>query len=122
MPARILIGTRKGTFIADSGSGNWRLRLAGHGGTSVNFVAAEPETGVLWAALGFGHWGAKLSRSSDGGRSWVDASQIKYPAGARYLSPPDPGEESGEGPKRYTFRDATLLKLWMIAFGPGGRV
>jgi photosystem II stability/assembly factor-like uncharacterized protein len=119
---RILIGTRKGTFVADKSSGSWQLRLAGHAGTCVNFVAADPETGTLWAALGFGHWGAKLSRSADGGQSWSDASQIKYPAGARYLAPPDPGEESADGPKRYTVREATLLKLWVIAFGPSGRI
>jgi len=122
MSGRILIGTRKGSFIAEKGSAGWKLRLAGHAGTSVNFLAADPESGGLWAALGFGHWGAKLSRSTDGGQSWADASQIKYPAGARYLAPPDPGEEQEGGPTRFSLRDATLLKLWVIAFGPGGRI
>src|SRR5688572_23109007 len=121
MSDRILIGSRKGTFIADKGAKGWQLRLAGHGGTSVNFVAADPESGALWAALGFGHWGAKLSRSTDGGQTWADASQVKYPPGARYLAPPDPDEEES-GPTRFTTRDATLLKLWVLAFGPGGRV
>src|SRR6478736_3322502 len=122
MSGRILIGTRKGSFIAEKGSAGWKLRLAGHAGTSVNFLAADPESGGLWAALGFGHWGAKLSRSTDGGQSWADASQIKYPAGARYLAPPDPDEEQEGGPTRFSLRDATLLKLWVIAFGPGGRI
>jgi photosystem II stability/assembly factor-like uncharacterized protein len=122
MSARILIGTRKGSFIAERGNAGWKLRLAGHAGTSVNFLAADPESGTLWAALGFGHWGAKLSRSTDGGQSWADASQIKYPAGARYLAPPDPDEAEAGGPTRFTVRDATLLKLWVIAFGPGGRI
>jgi len=123
MSGRLLIGTRKGTFIAQQGASGWQLWLAGHAGTSVNFVAADPESGALWAALGFGHWGAKLSRSTDGGQSWADASQIKYPAGARYLAPPDPTEEDDGGePTRFTLRPATLLKLWVLAFGPGGRV
>lgn len=122
MPDRILIGTRKGSFIAENGSGSFRLRLAGHGGTSVNYLAADPETGTLWAALGFGHWGAKLSRSTDGGKTWSDASQVKYPPGARYLAPPDPGDEAEGEPTRYTLRPATLLKLWVLAFGPRGRV
>jgi photosystem II stability/assembly factor-like uncharacterized protein len=122
MSARILIGTRKGSFIAERGNAGWKLRLAGHAGTSVNFLAADPESGTLWAALGFGHWGAKLSRSTDGGQSWADASQIKYPAGARYLAQPDPDEAEAGGPTRFTVRDATLLKLWVIAFGPGGRI
>ncbi|MFO7179757.1 MAG: sialidase family protein [Pseudomonadota bacterium] len=122
MADRILIGTRKGSFIAENGSGAFRLRLAGHAGTCVNYLAADPETGTIWAALGFGHWGAKLSRSTDGGQTWADASQVKYPPGARYLAPPDPDEEIEGEPTRYTIRDATLLKLWVLAFGPGGRV
>jgi hypothetical protein len=122
MTSRILIGTRKGSFIGERSGAGWRLALAGHAGTSVNFLAADPESGALWAALGFGHWGAKLSRSTDGGQSWADASQIKYPPGARYLAPPDPDDEEEGGPTRFTLRAATLLKLWVIAFGPGGRI
>ena len=121
---RVLIGTRKGTFFVEKQNGTWKPRLAGHAGVGVNFVARDPHSGALWAALGHGHWGAKLSRSEDGGATWVDASQIKYPAGARYLAPPDPDpnqseEDAKKGP---TLRDATLLKLWVIAFGAPGQV
>ena len=56
--------------------------------------------GTLWAALGHGHWGAKLSRSDDDGTTWTDAAQIKYPEGARYLAPPMPKSPSSEMPKR----------------------
>jgi photosystem II stability/assembly factor-like uncharacterized protein len=122
MSQRILIGTRKGTFIAERKRADYELTLAGHGGVAVNFVAADPSSGHVWAALGFGHWGAKLSRSTDGGSSWSDAAQIKYPEGARYLAPPDPGEEEEGAPARFTLRDATLLKLWVIGFGRPGRV
>lgn len=121
---RVLVGTRKGTFFVEKQSGTWKPRLAGHAGVGVNFVARDPHSGVLWAALGHGHWGAKLSRSEDGGATWVDAPQIKYPQGARYLAPPDPDpnqseEDAKKGP---TLRDATLLKLWVIAFGAPGQI
>lgn len=119
MSGRILVGTRKGTFIVEKEGGRWRPRLAGHAGAGVNFVAADPHAGALWAALGHGHWGAKLSRSDDGGATWRDATQIMYPEGARYLASPDPGEDPG-GP--VTIRHATLLKLWCIAFGAPGRI
>jgi photosystem II stability/assembly factor-like uncharacterized protein len=124
MSDQIVVGTRKGTFVVEKLGGRWTPRLAGHAGVGVNFVARDPSTGTLWAALGHGHWGAKLSRSTDGGRSWEDAAQIKYPEGARYLANPDPGEgdEDGAGQAKATFRDATLLKLWCIAFGPNGRI
>jgi hypothetical protein len=121
MSNRILVGTRKGTFFVEKVAGRWTPRLAGHAGAGVNFVARDPSTGTLWAALGHGHWGAKLSRSTDDGASWQDAPQIKYPAGARYLAPPDPTED-GVGPGEATLRDATLLKLWCLAFGRSGQI
>jgi photosystem II stability/assembly factor-like uncharacterized protein len=121
---RLMVGTRKGTFFVEKLASGWKARLAGHPGVGVNFVTQDPHTGTFWAALGHGHWGAKLSKSSDGGATWSDASQIKYPQGARYLAPPDPDpnaspEDMQKGP---TLRDATLLKLWVIAFGAPGQV
>jgi hypothetical protein len=85
MSARILVGTRKGTFLVDKVNGRWRPSLAGHAGMGVNFAARDTHTGTMWALLGLGHWGAKLSRSRDDGQTWEDARQITYPEGARYL-------------------------------------
>ena len=121
MSSTIFVGTRKGTFIVDKRGGQWTPRLAGHAGMGVNFVARDPSAGTLWAALGHGHWGAKLSRSTDGGETWADAAQIKYPEGARHLVPPPPSEDGDlDGPVK--LQAATLLKLWAIAFGPDGRI
>ncbi|MGE0791152.1 MAG: WD40/YVTN/BNR-like repeat-containing protein [Sandaracinaceae bacterium] len=117
---KILVGTRKGTFFVEKRGGRWTPELKGHAGSGVSFVARDPSTKTVWALLGHGHWGAKLSRSRDGGASWEDAAQIKYPEGARYLGHPMPGED-GAMPTP-TFKDATLLKLWCAAFGPNGRV
>src|SRR5512134_294508 len=111
MSDRILVGTRKGTFIVEKSGGRYQPRLAAHAGQGVNFVARDPNAGTLWAALGHGHWGAKLSRSDDGGATWRDAAQIKYPEHARYLSPPMP-DKSGEAKGATILKDAIVLKLW----------
>lgn len=121
MSDRILVATRKGTFLVDKVGGRWNPRLSGHGGALVNFVARDPNSGTLWAALGHGHWGAKLSRSTDDGRSWSDAPQVKYPKGARYLGTSIPTEDSPELGKP-VLRDATVLKLWCLAFGASGDI
>lgn len=121
MASRILVGTRKGTFIVDKENGVWKSRLSGHAGGGVNFVARDPHTGKLWALLGFGHWGAKLSVSTDDGATWNDnAAQIKYPEGARYIGQEmyeDAGSDFGIGWKIVT-RPATVQKLWVIGFAP----
>ncbi len=121
MSKRILVGTRKGTFFIEKSNGAWKTRLAGHSGAGVNFVSCDPNTGKLWAALGHGHWGAKLSSSSDGGETWEDAPQIRYPEGARHYLPPTP-TDSGPGEGEPTLKEATLLKLWCLAFGSDGKI
>ncbi|HRI67814.1 MAG TPA: hypothetical protein PK156_26435 [Polyangium sp.] len=122
MASRILVGTRKGIFLVEKQNGQWKPRLAGHAGGSVNYVARDPYTGKLWALLGFGHWGAKLSVSSDDGATWVDnPAQIKFPEGARYIGQTLP-DDFETGTFGTVTRTATVLKLWVIGFGPEGTI
>lgn len=121
MSDSILVGTRKGTFVVTKSGGRWRPKLAGHHGGGVNFVSRDPNTGTIWALLGHGHWGAKLSRSTDGGATWEDAPQIKYPEGARHYLPPPPSD-TGPGEGAPTLNPATLLKLWVMSYGKDGRI
>ncbi|MBT8493422.1 MAG: hypothetical protein KJO07_10230 [Deltaproteobacteria bacterium] len=115
---RILVGTRKGTFAVEKRDRRWRPALVGHAGVGVNFVTRDPNTGKLWALVGHGHWGAKLSVSEDQGKSWEDAAQIKYPEGARYIGH-EVSEADPDNPASM-IRPATLLKLWYMAFGSDG--
>lgn len=123
MSSRIWVGTRKGTFVIERGTRAWKPRLVGHAGTGVNFVARDPYIGRLWALLGHGHWGAKLSCSDDGGTTWADAAaQPKYPEGARFIAQDmyeDAASQGGVG-WRISSKPATLAKLWVIGFAPGG--
>ncbi len=127
MSQRIVVGTRKGTFIVERADGRWRPRLVGHAGGGVNYVARDPNSGTLWALLGLGHWGAKLSRSDDGGLTWADAppeAQIKYPPGARYYSQDMVEDASAEFGVSWKvgMKDATVQKRWCIAFGRPGEI
>jgi len=115
----LLLGTRKGTVILERKSSGWDPKPIVHEGIPVCYAARDPRDGTLWASLDHGHWGPKLSRSRDGGVTWEDISSVKYPEGARhiiqYLPTPDfdPGAPAGEP----EYKDATVYKIWNIAFG-----
>jgi hypothetical protein len=119
MSNMIILGTRKGTVIFDRINSNWCPRPITHAGIPVCYAARDPRDGTLWASLDHGHWGTKLSRSRDGGATWEDVMSVKYPKGARhivnYLPTPDFNPETPVAQPEYA--DATVKKIWVIAFG-----
>jgi photosystem II stability/assembly factor-like uncharacterized protein len=119
MSDMILLGTRKGTILFDRVKSSWQPRPIAHAGVPVCYATRDPRDGTLWASLDHGHWGPKLSRSRDGGATWTDISSLKYPQGARYvvkyLPTPDFNPDSPSAVPEYA--DATVLKIWNIAFG-----
>jgi photosystem II stability/assembly factor-like uncharacterized protein len=119
MSGQIVLGTRKGLLMLERSEGRWRPRPIVQPGVPVCFAARDPRSGTLWASLDHGHWGPKLSRSTDDGRTWADAPVIAYPEGARFVAQymPLPGEDPEVVAKRPRYKDATLLKVWYLGFG-----
>jgi hypothetical protein len=119
MSELLLLGTRKGTVLFQRKKSGWQPQPIVHAGIPVCYAARDPRDGTLWASLDHGHWGPKLSRSRDGGVTWEDLSNLKYPEGARhiiqYMPTPDfdPAAPAGEP----EYRDATVYKIWNIVFG-----
>lgn len=114
----LVLGTRKGTLILDRIGGAWRPRPIAHAGISISFAARDPRDGTLFAAMDHAHWGPKLSRSRDEGRSWEELNQIAYPKGARFVEQhlPTPDQDPAAA-RPTTYKQATLLKVWVLAFG-----
>jgi photosystem II stability/assembly factor-like uncharacterized protein len=119
MSNQILLGTKKGTLIADFAAGRWTLRPIAHAGMSISYAARDPRDGTLWVAMDHAHWGPKLSRSKDGGATWEHLTQIAYPKGARFVEQhmPTPGQDPMATGRPTTYKDASLLKVWVLAFG-----
>jgi hypothetical protein len=118
---KIILGTRKGTIVLERKGGNWRMAGFSHPGVGVSYAAKDPRSGALWACLEHGHWGPKLSRSDDGGKTWRDTPQIKYPEGTRYIDGWDDGGSNestaaGDAPKKPKFKPGKVLKLWGMSF------
>lgn len=119
MSDQIILGTKKGTLVLDRLTRGWTPRPIYHAGMSISYAARDPRDGTLWAAMDHAHWGPKLSRSKDDGKTWEHLSQLAYPKGARFVEQhlPTPDQGPGADDKAITYKDAALLKVWVLAFG-----
>lgn len=98
-----LLGTRKGLITLHRGPTGWALADAVNFlGEPVSAVLADPRDGQWYAALRLGHFGVKLHRSADQGRTWTEVGVPAYPA---------PVAGSDEKPD-------TLDQIWCLE--PGG--
>ncbi len=80
----VLIGTRKGAFIArsDGRRGSWTLDGPFCETWPMNHVIADPETGTIYGAGGNEWFGPAVWRSTDQGKSWTHSSEgLAYQAG-----------------------------------------
>lgn len=69
----ILVGTRKGLFTVREGA----IARVSFLGAPVTAVLSRD--GALYAAVGHGHFGAKLHRSRDGGETWREIAAPRFP-------------------------------------------
>lgn len=103
--------TRKGLMTFQQVSGRWNLSRIDFLGEHVTMVLRDPRTGILFAGLTLGHFGAKLRRSSDDGQTWEECGVPAYPAGATLGV--NPHEDPPPPPKL-----ASLSEIWSLE--PGG--
>jgi hypothetical protein len=101
-----LIATRKGLFLLEGDA----LRCVGFLGDPVTMALHDPRDGALYAAVGHGHFGAKLHRSLDRGASWQEISAPVYPE--------KPAGVVDRDPARNRERDWSLNLIWSLE--PGG--
>ena len=80
MSDHLLIATRKGLFALERKNSGWSSALIGFPGVAVtNVLRAD---GAVYAAVKHGHFGPKLHRSDDGGRTWPELAAPAFPADA----------------------------------------
>ena len=86
MSDRLWVATRKGLFNVVRRSGSWSFAEPAFPGDPVSAVLPDGRDGTLYAALNLGHFGVKMRRSHDGGKTWTEHAAPSYPeqpAGAR---------------------------------------
>ncbi len=80
----VLVGTKKGTFILESGGDRSAFTLRGPFCETwpINHVVGDPETGIIYAAGGNEWFGPAVWKSEDFGATWTHSSQgIAYAEG-----------------------------------------
>ncbi|HXW66804.1 MAG TPA: exo-alpha-sialidase [Thermoplasmata archaeon] len=110
---RVLLGTRKGTYVVDSDRRRrtWRVGPAAHAGSEVYHVVADPRhPGDLYAAVNNGFWGPMVQRSRNWGKTWKEIATPLTPV-RKDRTGPFFDDSPGAGTPR------PLTNLWHIEPG-----
>lgn len=97
------VATRKGLFRLERRSAGWSVERVSFLGDPVTIALEDPRDGRLWAALNLGHFGVKLHRSEDLGRTWKEVAAPAFPA------EPAPADPAAKAP--------AVHQLWALAAG-----
>jgi len=97
----LLLGTRKGFISYRYNNNRWEVENLSFEGVPVSIAYEDSRSGTWWAALDHGHWGVKLHRSNDRGKTWEELTAPAYPQ----------GEEVKDGMK------AVTRYIWAVANG-----
>ena len=81
MAERMLVATRKG-LIALARNGQWSVLRTDFAGIPVTATLYDPRDGAIYAVLKHGHFGTKLHRSDDDGKTWIELPAPAFPADA----------------------------------------
>lgn len=79
MNEQFYVGTRKGLFFVTRSNNGWQIGSPHFLGDPVNIVLPDRRDNTLYAALPLGHFGVKLRRSADGGKTWEECGVPQYP-------------------------------------------
>ena len=100
-----MLGTRKGLVTYQRNGAGWKLRDTSFLGIPVSLTHVDSRNGTWWACLDHGHWGQKLHKSNDEGKTWTEVEAPKFAEGMEM--------KEGEA--------AAVRYLWAFAEGGNGK-
>jgi len=80
MSDRLLVGTKKGLFELRCSHNHWSIVATHFLGDPISMLLADPCDGALYAAEALGHFGVKLQRSRDNGKTWQEIAVPAFPS------------------------------------------
>lgn len=79
---KLLVATSKGLIIYRKTKQGWIVDQSHFLGFPVTVAYVDERTNTWWAGVSHRHWGQKLHRSFDEGKTWEQITTPKYPASA----------------------------------------
>lgn len=79
MAEKLYVGTRKGLFVMEREAKSWRTASSTFMGAQVPMLMSASADDLAIVALQHGHFGAKMHRTRDNGRSWQEIAVPVYP-------------------------------------------
>lgn len=79
MAERMLVATRKGLLSLARNGKTWSIARTDFPGVPVTAVLHDARDGALYVVLKHGHFGSKLHRSDDGGKTWSELPAPAFP-------------------------------------------
>ncbi len=109
---QVLVGSAKGLVVFNLSNSNLLPEAVHFKGFSVTMIFVDPKNGDWWIGLSHRHWGQKLHRSPDQGKTW---SEVPVPSF---------GDETLSNNKKAVLRQIWTIErsgdtLWM-GTDPGG--
>ena len=77
----LMLGTRKGLIVYRKSASGWKLADVSFLGIPVSLTHVDSRNGTWWACLDHGHWGQKLHKSPDQGKTWQEVEAPKFQEG-----------------------------------------
>src|ERR1700741_2720165 len=81
MSDRALVSTRKGLVVMMRKNNEWVVGEPAFPGVPVTQALFDARDGTMYAALKHGHFGTKIHRSTDGGKTWTEGGTPAFPSG-----------------------------------------
>jgi photosystem II stability/assembly factor-like uncharacterized protein len=79
MADALYVSTRKGLMIYRRKNGAWTHDSTSFLGSNASLALPSADNNTIIAALNLGHFGVKMHRSTDGGKTWTEFQPPKYP-------------------------------------------
>jgi photosystem II stability/assembly factor-like uncharacterized protein len=118
----LYVSTRKGLLRYERKNGTWALADVAFRGEPVSITLPSADGRTVFAALNLGHFGTKLHRTGDGGKTWTELQPPRYPK-AEAAHGPDPRAPEPNAPAGKPDNGASLAGIWSMAWGgPAGHV